>query len=348
MSIINGVSRRYLLKSGAVMGGALAMPYAFSRSAAAQSGTQTVNFQTSWLIGGNQLGEIVAKHLGYFEEEKLDLVITPGGPNIDGVAMVASGQAVVGQTSSSPSIMLARSQNIPISCFAVCGQKHPYSYFSLPSNPVRTPADMVGKRIGIQIAGGQVLLNSILRANGIPEDDIEVVPIGFDFVPLISGQVDAISGWATSIRSLKALGPDYITMGLWDNGVRLYALPYYATTETLETKDETLTAFLKAAARGWGYAYENPEKSVEIMIAQYPDMGFDLANEIETAKVQLSYVFNERTKELGWGTMDPTIWQEQIKQQADLKQFTGAAPTVEMISTDAILKATEAVRPKLG
>ncbi|MEO4043345.1 ABC transporter substrate-binding protein [Hoeflea sp. CAU 1731] len=341
-------SRRTLLKSGIAAAAAISTPYTFSRSALAQTGTQKLNMQTSWLIGGNQLGEIAAKQLGYFEEEKIDLEITPGGPSIDGVAMVASGQALVGQTSSSPSIMLARSQDIPITCFGVCGQKHPYSYFSLPDNPVRTPADMVGKRIGIQIAGGKVLLNSILRANGIPEDDVEIVPVGFDFVPLLAGQVDAISGWRTSVKSLKTLGDDFITLGLWDNGVRLYALPYYASLDTIGSRSDTLTSFLTASARGWGFAYENPEKAVEIMIEQYPDLGFDYDDQVETAKVLLGYVFNETTKEAGWGTMDRAVWQEQITQQNDLGQFASAVPTVEMITTQKILEATSAVRPKLG
>jgi NitT/TauT family transport system substrate-binding protein len=348
MSELEHVTRRNVLKAGAVMGGALAMPYAFTRSALAKSGTQTLNFQTSWLISGNQLGDIAARHLGYFEEEKIDLKITPGGPSIDGVAMVATGQALVGQMSSSPSIMLARSQNIPISCFGVCAQKHPYSYFSLPGNPVRTPADMVGKRIGIQIAGGKVLLDSILKVNNIPEDNVEIVPVGSDFLPLLAGQVDAIAGWATSIRTLKVLGDDYITLGLWDNGVRLYALPYYASLDTLENNRETLEAFMRAAARGWGFAFENPEKAVEFMIAEYPDMGFDPENEVKTAKIQLKYTFNETTKQAGWGTMDRDVWQEQITQQADLGQFTGQVPTVDMISNYQILEATKSVRPKLG
>jgi len=81
------------------------------------------------------LGEVVAKRMGYFEEEKLNLAIQPGGPNMDGIAVVASGRYEVGQISSSPSLMLAASQGIPIKSFAVNVQKHPYAFFSLPANP---------------------------------------------------------------------------------------------------------------------------------------------------------------------------------------------------------------------
>ncbi|WP_265288683.1 ABC transporter substrate-binding protein [Verminephrobacter eiseniae] len=94
-----------------------------------------VSLQLGWLIGGNQIGEVVAKRLGYYDQEGVNLTIQPGGPNIDGVAVVASGRNEVGQVSSSPSIMLATSQGIPVKCFAVGAQRHPY--VGSASRPVR-------------------------------------------------------------------------------------------------------------------------------------------------------------------------------------------------------------------
>src|ERR1700756_5366637 len=108
-----------------------------------------LNMQLGGLGGGNQLGEVCALRLGYFEKEGLDFHIQPGGPNNDGIAVVASGRHDVGEVSSSPSLMLAASQDIPIRCFAISAQKHPYAFFSLQKNPVRTPEDFRGKKVGI-------------------------------------------------------------------------------------------------------------------------------------------------------------------------------------------------------
>ena len=102
-----------------------------------------------------------------------DFAIQPGGPNIDGVAIVASGRFEIGQVSSSPSLMLAASQGIPVKSFAVSVQEHPYAFFSLGSKPIRTPKDMIGKKIGIQ-ATGKVLLSALLKKHDIPESDVEV------------------------------------------------------------------------------------------------------------------------------------------------------------------------------
>src|SRR5208282_1641719 len=146
------LSRRSVL-TGAAAAAGLAATGLRPRVGHTQAKTTTVNLQLGWLAGDNQIGEVAAKHLGYFEEEKLDLAIQPGGPSIDGVAIVASGRHEIGQVSSSPSLMLAASQKIPVQCFATGLQIHPYTFFSLPKKPIREPKDMIGKKIGIQATG---------------------------------------------------------------------------------------------------------------------------------------------------------------------------------------------------
>src|SRR5437016_9324093 len=158
MRHISKLRRRSLIKSGAAATG-FAAANLLPSGGFAQAKTQTVNLQLGWLAGNNQVGEIAAKYMGFFEEEKLNLAIQPGGPSIDGVAIVASGRCEIGQISSSPSLMLAASQKIPVMCFATGLQQHPYTFFSLEKKPIRTPQDMVGKKIGIQ-ATGKILLSA--------------------------------------------------------------------------------------------------------------------------------------------------------------------------------------------
>lgn len=77
-----------------------------------------VTMQFGWLASNGLLDEVAAQAMGYYKEEGVRLEITPGGPNVDGVARMASGQATVSQISSSPSIMLARSAGIPVKAIA--------------------------------------------------------------------------------------------------------------------------------------------------------------------------------------------------------------------------------------
>lgn len=216
--------RRQILKASLVSGGLAATGGLLSVGASAADRVN-LNLQLGWLVGGNQYGEVVAKRMGFYEQEGINLTIQPGGPNVDGVAVVASGRYEIGQVSSSPSVMLAVSQGLPIRCFAIGAQRHPYCYFSLAKNPVRKPADLVGKKVGIQPTA-MVLLRALLAKNKISEKDVNIIPIGGDMSPLMTGQVDVVTGWLTSTTALKVLGKDRVDMTLWDAGVKLYALPY--------------------------------------------------------------------------------------------------------------------------
>jgi NitT/TauT family transport system substrate-binding protein len=313
--------------------------------AAAAGAAQKVEMQLGWIGGGNQLGEVAALQLGYFNDEGLDFRIIPGGPNNDGIASVASGRSAVGQVSSSPSLMLAVSQDLPIRCFAVSAQKHPYAFFSLAKNPVHTPADLKGKKVGVQ-ATGVILLRALLAKNGMDLKDVQVVTIGADMMPIMTGQVDVVTGWLTNTTALSVLGPDRVALRLWDAGVHLYANPYYAMPETIEKQGDVLGRFLRTSAKGWGFAYDNRDKAVELLIKQYPNLV--LKDERAAADVMLDYCFDDKTKAGGYGTMDPAVWQDQIDLWASLGQFTKRVPKRDEVMTLDILNATSAGRPRIG
>ena len=332
-----GVSRRALIAGGATAA-------VFARPSRAAS-LQPVEMQLGWIGGGNQLGEVVAQGLGYFADEGLELKIVPGGPNNDGIAGVASGRSAVGQVSSSPSLMLAASQDLPVRCFAVSAQKHPYAFFSLPRAPVHTPADFRGKKVGIQ-ATGAILLRALLKKNGIDPKDVQIITIGADMTPVMTGQVDVVTGWLTNTTALKVLGPDRVTLRLWDTGVHLYANPYYTTPDTIAKQPAVLEKFLRASARGWAYARDHRDEAVAILVKAYPNLV--AADERAAADVMLDYCFDERTKAGGYGTMERAVWQDQIDLYAGLDQFSKRVPKVDEVMTTAILDATAAGRPKLG
>ena len=332
-------SRRHLLMgsllAGVGTGGGL---LSLDATAAAPS---RLRLQLGWLGGVNQAGEVVAQRMGFYEQEGLQITLQPGGPHVDGVAVVASGHTPLGQVSSSPALMLAASQGLPVRCFAVGAQRHPYTYFSLRRNPVRQPADLVGKRVGVQ-PPGLGLLRALLARHGIDEKDVHVVPMGSDLVPLLTGQVDVVTGWLTSTRALKILGRDRVEMRLWDAGVRLYALPYYAHTHLLRTAPQQLAAFLRATARGWHFAKARPEHALDMLVESYPTLDRD--DERMGLATMLEYSFADAAATEGWGTMSPAIWREQIALFTQLGLFTAPPPRLEDVITMDILDATRTAR----
>lgn len=333
------MNRRTLFKAaGAAGAGAMV-----GVEASAQ-GRAVVNLQLGWLLSGNQIGEVTAKHMGFYEAEGLELRFQAGGPNIDGVAVVASGRFEVGQVSSSPSLMLAASQDIPIRCFAAGAQEHPFSYISRSRNPVRQPRDLIGKRVGTQ-STAVILLRALLAKHGIAEREVTVIPIGSDMSPLMTGQVDVITGWLTNTTAMRVI-PDPVTMRLWDTGVRLYALPYYATAQTIERRADVLARFLRATGRGWAHAHANRDQAVDFLVREFPNL--NRADEREAADVMLRYAFSSRTAAEGWGAMEADVWREQIDLYAQLGQFSRRTPRLEEVMTLDILRMTNGQRPLIG
>ena len=336
------LTRRRLLGATASAGG-LATAGAFLSMQALAQDKVKINMQLGWIAGGNQIAEVAAKRMGYYADEGLDFAIQPGGPSIDGVAIVAAGRFEVGQVSSSPSNMLAVSQDLPIKVFATGLQQHPYAFFSLKKTPIRTPQDMVGRKIGMQPTG-MVLLRALLAKNKIAEKDVNIIPIGSDMTPLLTGQVDAVTGWLTNTTQLKPFGADRVDLRLWDAGVHLYALPYYATTDTITKRPDVLQRFLRATAKGWAYANKNRDAATDLLVKEYPNL--DRADERVAADALMAFAYNPQTQANGWGTMERSVWQDQIQQYADLGQFTKRVPKVDEVMTMDILNATRDYRLK--
>jgi NitT/TauT family transport system substrate-binding protein len=58
--------------------------------------------------------------------------------------------------------------------------------------------------------------------------------------------------------------------------------------------------------------------------------------------------FTARTKDHGWGSFDPAVWEAQIDQYDELKQFQAGKPKLDQVMTTKILDMTENDRPKIG
>ena len=88
--------RRTFLAHSLSAAGALALGGCI-RPRGTVDGLTVLDMQLGWLAGGDQLGEVAAKRLGFLEDEGIHLVIDPGGPHIDGVGIIASGRDRLGQ-----------------------------------------------------------------------------------------------------------------------------------------------------------------------------------------------------------------------------------------------------------
>lgn len=304
--------------------------------------TKDVKLQLSWFVDESAVGEVIARDKGFFEEEGLNVEIVPGGPTNNGVAPVAAGQADIGIASDSPSVMLARSEGIPIKAFAAGLQQGPQAYVSLPETPLSSAQDLRGLTVGVAPTGAS-LLEVLLAANDMTRDELGGTrSISFELTSLLQKNVDVAATWLTDIGQLSELPAGYNSLSFWDAGVEMYANVYFASDKFLESDPEAAEAFVRAVTKGWNFAHENPKEAAEIFLKSYPDV--EGTSEVAAFQEQIEAVFplmyTSTSEADGYGAMDPEVWKRQIELWDETEQLPGDVPSVEEVMTEQILDAT--------
>ena len=339
---MRGLDRRgFLTAAGALAAGGAIVS---GRPNMARAATP-VTIQLDWLMSNGQIGDVVALQKGWFAEEGLDVTFSPGGPNAQTVPPVASGQAQLGQFSDTGQASIARGNGIPLQVFGTGFRSTPFAYYSLPRAPIRTVQDMVGKRIGTQPTA-RFVLDILLKKYEIDPSQLEIVMIGFDMTPLVTGQVDAVTGWITNTAALSVIGPERIDLMMTDAGLPTMANAYFAMEDTVNDNPDILAAYLRGAARGWGWSFENRPESIDILCDAYPNL--DRAIEKQTVDTVMKLSFDADTRANGWAWFDTAKIAEQIRLFDLVGQFEKGAPKAEELMTTKILDMTAAARPKLG
>ncbi|MCA9931306.1 MAG: ABC transporter substrate-binding protein [Anaerolineales bacterium] len=206
----------------------------------------------------------VAVDKGYYAAEGLEIDFDYGFET-DGIALVGANElqfAIV----SGEQVLLARAQELPVVYVLEWFQRFPIAVISKASAGITSPADLVGRSVGLPglFGASYVGYNGLLTANGLTESDVNGTDIGFTQVEsLLSDQVDAVVGYANNEPvQLAGLGEavsviyvaDYIDMVA--NGV-------ITNEQTIAENPELVEAFVRATLRGLADTLANPDEAFE-------------------------------------------------------------------------------------
>jgi len=295
-------------------------------------------------MSNGQIGDVVALKRGFFRDAGLDVELSPGGPNATAAAPVISGHAQLGQLSDSGQVMFARNSGIPIKIIAAGMRIAPFAFYSLPQRPIRTPRDMIGKRIGIQPTARYVL-DAILAKNKIDPAKVAVTDVGDDMTPLAAGRVDAITGWITNAKEMSIFSGPLVSLSMESAGLPSYGDTYFATDAAIANSTDQLARFIRALAQGWAWTYAHPSDAVDIAAAEYPEL--DAAVEKRIMPTVLRLTFDKDTARDGWGTFRAQRLAAQMRAYAAVGLLKSSL-RVEDVASSSILQQTAASRPKLG
>ncbi len=298
------------------------------------------SMQIGWFLNSQMAGDVVGLAKGYFREAGIDLTIRPGGPAIDPIQVVAGGGTMFGNVSSVAVLVNARAQGLPVKAFCTAFQRHPFAFVFFTKSKIRTPKDFEGKTIGIQPTA-RPLLDAVIRKYNINKDRLKVLFVGGDTTPLVTGQVDVITGWLINAAQMEAVqqAGAISYFRLWDLGIRLYAYTYFVTDQILRERRDVLVRFVSASARGWLYARDHPDEAIDHLLKM--TTGLNRQSELRTWEevVRGGYLTSVTTKQHGWGYMDPKVWQDLTDTMRALGQIPRPVSVDEIMTDDLVVTA---------
>jgi ABC-type nitrate/sulfonate/bicarbonate transport system substrate-binding protein len=165
---------------------------------AAPGSLGALTFIGPWVPDVETGGEYIADSKGFWTQQGFSgVTITPSGPNAPAQEQViATGKGLVG-VSSLDATAAAIEKGLPIVCIGAQYQKNPFAIMSPATKPLKTPQDMIGKKIGVQ-SDNDAVWAAFLKANNIDATKVNKVTVQFDPTPLTQGQVD---GWFSFITN---------------------------------------------------------------------------------------------------------------------------------------------------
>lgn len=231
-----------------------------------------------WFVNPDHAPLIIAAEKGYFADAGLDVdLIAPADPN-DPPKLVAAGKAELA-VSYQPQLHLQVNRGLSLTRIATLVATPLNALVVLKDGPVRSIADLKGRKVGFSIGGFEdALLGTMLEKHGLSLDDVELVNVNFSLSPsIISGQVDAVIGAFRNfeLNQMDIIGHPGAAYYPEEEGVPPYdELIIVANTAKLD--DPRLSAFVHALERAVLYMINHPTDSWALFVGAYPDLDDEL------------------------------------------------------------------------
>lgn len=237
-----------------------------------------------WFVNPDHGPIILAEELGYFADEGLAVeVVAPADPS-DPPKMVAAGRADLA-IAYQPQLHLQVEEGLPLVRVGTLIATPLNCLLVLEDGPIKSTADLKGRKIGFSVAGvEEALLSAILGRHGIALSEVELVNVNWSLSPaLMSGQVDAVIGAYRNfeLNQMVIEGVPGRCFFVEEEGVPAYdELIYVANPATMDA--DRIRRFLHATERAVQYILNHPQEAWEIFAATAPELR-DRLNEMAWA-----------------------------------------------------------------
>jgi len=270
-------------------------------------------FLTNWYAEAEHGGFYQALASGLYKKAGLDVTIKMGGPQVNGLQLLAAGQ-VDCFMGFDVQTMKAREQGVDAVTVAAAFQKDPQVMIGHPG-VVDKFEDLKGKTILISADANTNYWPWLKARLGL--SDSQIRPYTFNIQPFIADKNLVQQGYLSSepyaIEKQAKFKPT--TFLLSDYGWPPYSTTIVCMADTLKRKPRQVAAFVKASMQGWKDYLKGDASAANAMIRKdNPNMTDDeLANGIKLMNAS-GMVFGGDAARLGVGI----ITDERIKKTYDM------------------------------
>ncbi len=227
----------------------------------------------------NHIPLYVAKELGFFQEEGVDVeILVPSDPSAP--AKLVATQGVEMGLTPQMNFFLARDEGLPLIAVGALIDGALGGLLSLREYGIEKLSDLRGRRIGYSLEPLEpILWRTMLKTVGVEPGEYELVYTGMSTVPaLLSGAVSAIGAFRNyEVLAVALLGYTPIFFAQEDYGVpSTYELLFVVHPGFLAQKLEEVRAVLRAIAKGIEYVREHPEESFSLFTQIFPELSDEL------------------------------------------------------------------------
>ncbi len=232
-----------------------------------------------WFQNANHVGVYEAVDKGFFEDENLTVSVEPPADPAAILGLVATGKSDFAFYYQ-PDLLQARQEGIPVVAVAGIVQSPLNSIMTLESSGITEPGQLADKKIGTPgLPWNDAMLATMLEADGVSIDDVEVIDLGWNVSPgLMAGEVDAIVGVYWTYESIIMGNAGFETNVLYPHewGVpSYYELVLVTSEDNVNNNPELVERFVRAFNKGYAQAADDPQGSVDTMLRLNPDAEID-------------------------------------------------------------------------
>jgi NitT/TauT family transport system substrate-binding protein len=309
-----------------------------------------VTFLEDFFESDAHAGIWVAKDRGFWEEQGLDVAVTPGAGSGVTVQQVAAGNYTFGYANA---FVMAQQVAKGADVLAIASPAPLFGGGVLywGDKGINTPKDLEGKTyLGVPSGFVDQLLPLFARNANFDLSKVNVR--GIDPAAgsslFAARQGDALSGDKVQIQLYPPSNGQLPKIFLYsDYGINPLGFVLLANSRLVQGRPGIVQKFVTGLLKGWNWACGNPRAAVTIMRTHYnPTISFDTSLERWRTFCGYARVPGNKTQAFGW--MPLVNWQTTVKLIRENQAFGGPqnVPPAKTLYTNKFVEKANIAKPK--